>query len=271
MASSVGTATSRTGTTLTTRRWAAVGEPVCGFLIVHGAAEHSGRYEHVGEALAAAGFDVHAYDHRGHGASGGSKMHVDSWSEYLDDVEDRLDALRPKGIPLVLYGHSMGGLICFDYVTSGRPKPDLLVLSAPMFEVEAKAWQRALAPIAGRLVPKLGLPMQLRGEQLSRDPSVGEAYFGDPLVHTKASARWGAEALRAQERVRDKRLSIPTLVVHGGADTIVPPGSTLHLEQQESVERRLYGRLRHELHNEPEGPEVVSDIIAWVQESLGRV
>jgi len=250
------------------RTWQAT-EPWATVLIVHGLAEHSGRYERTGGLLAEAGLTVYSFDLCGHGSSAGDRCHVDQFSDYLDEVEEELAAVRVTGLPVVLLGHSLGGLIVLDYLTSDRPAPDFAVASAPGLG-GGKAWQRALAPVLGRFVPKLGIPTAIAGEQLSRDPAVGEAYFADPLVSTKTTARLGAELFEAGNRVRRRlgNLSVPTLVIHGGADDVVPPSISAPLADLPGVERRLYPKLRHEPLNEPEGPEVVADIVGWLRSAV---
>ncbi len=264
--------TSRTGVELATREWLPAGAPKAGILIVHGLAEHSGRYEHVAEALTARGFAVHAYDQRGHGESGGSRVHVDGWDILLDDVEDRLSAMAFEvKAPAVLYGHSIGGLVALDYcLTRAEVLPDLLVLSGPAIQATLAKWKQVLAPILAKVAPKAALPLDLEGHQLSRDEAVGKAYFDDPLVETKATAKFGAEALKAQARVGQlmDSLKLRTLVIAGGNDEIIPPHSSLSLGEVPGVDRKLYPSLRHELHNEPEGPEVVSDIADWLDSHL---
>lgn len=264
--------TSRTGVQLATREWLPDGKSRASILIVHGLAEHSGRWGHVAEQLTGRGFEVHAYDHRGHGESGGAQGHVDTWHEYLDDLEDRLSAVKFESRkPTVLYGHSIGGLMSLDYcLTRSEVLPDLLVLSGPAIKSTIAKWKQILAPIVAVIAPKLKLPLDLKGEHLSRDPSVAEAYFGDPLVYEHASAKFGAEALKAQERVgqRMDSLSIPTFVVAGGNDEIIPPHSSHSLGELPGVDRKLYPNLRHEVHNEPEGPEVVDDITDWIESKL---
>ena len=266
--------TSRTGAQLATRDWIPEGPARAGIVIVHGAAEHSGRYEHVGSALAARGYGTYSYDHRGHGESSGPSMHVDNWQEYVDDLEDRFSAVAVAlKLPMVLYGHSLGGLIALDYcLSTSELMPDLLVLSGPALEANVAGWKKMLAPVLARIMPRALLPLDLEGEQLSRDPRVGEAYFNDPLVATKATARFGAETLKAQARVAERipMLTIPTLLLAGGSDTIIPPQSSLALAEVAVVERRLYPNLRHEIHNEPEGPEVVSDIADWIDAQLEK-
>lgn len=266
--------TSRTGVQLATRQWLTASEPRAGILILHGLAEHSGRYEHVADAWVARGFAVHAYDHRGHGESGGSRMHVDGWDILLDDVEDRLSALKFElPAPSVLYGHSFGGLVALDYcLTRSEVVPDFLVLSAPGLRSTIAKWKQMLAPLLAKIAPKAAIPLDFDVAHLSRDPSVGQAYSADPLVQTKASAKFGAEGLQAQRRVGERMdsLSIPTLVIAGGDDEIVPPQSSHSLGEVPGVDRKLYPNLRHELHNEPEGPEVVGDIADWIDAQLSR-
>ncbi len=264
--------TSRTGVELATREWLPSGKPKASILIVHGLAEHSGRYEHVAEALTARGFAVHAYDQRGHGESGGVRIHVDDWDNLLDDVEDRLSAMafEMKG-PTVLYGHSIGGLVALDYCLSrSEVLPDLLVLSGPAIQATLAKWKQILAPILAKIAPKASLPLDLEGHQLSRDEAVGEAYFNDPLVETKATAMFGAEALKAQKRVGEMMdaLKIRTFLIAGGNDEIIPPHSSHSLGEVPGVDRKLYPNLRHEIHNEPEGPEVIADIADWLDAHL---
>ncbi|MGH8949284.1 MAG: serine aminopeptidase domain-containing protein, partial [Acidimicrobiia bacterium] len=155
------------------------------------------------------------------------------------------------------------------YALTGRPAPDLLVLSAPALGGGA-TWQRAVAGLASRLAPTVAIPNSLKGEQLSRDPAVGEAYFSDPLVFPKATTRLGASLFEAMDELNDSLpdLTIPALVLHGSADTIVPPQSTAALGELPNVERRLLPGLRHEILNEPEGPELVQEITAWIDSRI---
>lgn len=251
------------------RTWTPVSEPRAEVVLVHGLGEHSGRYERTGSILAEAGLAVRAPDLIGCGATGGRRGHIDDWIQFLDQVEGHLAAARATGRPLVLLGHSMGGLIALEYALSERPAPDLLVLSAPALGGGA-AWQRVAAPIVAKILPKTAVPNAISGDQLSRDPAVGAAYFADPLVHTSSTTRLGAELFAAIDRTRSasSRLDIPTFLVHGGADTIVPAASTVELGTQPGVERRLHPRLRHETFNEPEGPEVVGEIVEWISSHL---
>ncbi|TDI37497.1 MAG: alpha/beta hydrolase [Acidobacteria bacterium] len=247
------------------RDWTPSSEPKATVVVVHGLAEHSGRYERTGSLLSDAGFHVRSFDLIGAGASGGDRWDIDDWNRYHDQIQTHVEWAKEQGRPVVLMGHSMGGNLVLGYAISDRPPPDLLVASAPALGGGA-AWQRAIAPVVAKLVPTLSISNGLKGEQLSRDPAVAEAYFADPLVHPKSTTRLGAALFAAMDDVASNcdRLDLPTLVLHGGLDTIVPPQSSAFLESLPGVDRRLYPSLRHEILNEPEGPEVVSDIIDWV-------
>ena len=255
------------GTPLHVRHWPPTGDAWARVLIVHGIGEHSGRYERTGRLMAEAGLDVHAFDLRGHGLSGGRRVYVRRWDDFLDDVEVRLSALRTLGLPVVLFGHSMGALIALTYACSNRPKPDLLVLSAPPLRAAVPGWQRLLAPLLGTVAPTVVLSNPISGDQLSHDPAVGVAYFADPLVQPRSTARLGAQLFSAMKRGRSElaKLDIPTLVIHGGADTLVPTEGSEPLGELPGVERRVLPNLRHETLNEPEGPEVVAAVVEWLR------
>jgi acylglycerol lipase len=268
-----GTVTAADGTALHTRHWEPRGKPWATALIVHGIAEHSGRYERTGRLLADAGLDVHSFDLRGHGQSGGERVFVRRWDDYLDDVAGRMAAVREPGRPFVLMGHSMGALISLTYACSPRPAPDLLVLSALPLDARVPAWQRALAPVLSRVAPHMVLANPIDGAHLSRDPAVAEAYFADPLVQPRSTTRLGAELFGAMKRGRSqlKSLCVPTLAIHGGDDVLVPTPVSEPIAAVPGVERRVLGHLRHESLNEPEGPVVVAEIVAWLHDQVAAL
>ncbi len=247
------------------RDWQPVVPIVGDVVIVHGLGEHSGRYERTGGLMADAGYRVRSFDLLGFGASSGRRADIERFALYLDQIEGHLEAMRTPGRPLVLLGHSMGGLLALEYALAERPQPNLLVLSAPALSGGA-AWQRRLAPILGRMFPTLAIPAAIKGDMLSRDPAVGEAYFADPLVLTKATTRLGAGIFAAGDRARAAltRLRVPTLVIHGGSDSLVPTSGSEILAALPLVERRVFPTLRHEMFNEPEGPEVVAEVMEWI-------
>ena len=275
----VGTVRTRDGLELRTLQWSASGRPRAHLLLVHGIAEHAGRHARVASRFAAAGIETYAYDLRGFGASAGRRAYVDRWSQYHDDLEDRLAATRKSAedLPVVLYGHSMGGLISLGYVLADPPRvaPDLLVLSAPAIAAVVARWKQALADVLGRITPHLEIPNDLPPGGLSHDPQIEAAYRSDPLNVHRTTARLGMELFHAQALVsaalaRIGSLPQPTYALDGTDDPIVPLSSTASLNGKGNVTRRVYPRLRHEMHNEPEADAVIADTTGWIETSLTR-
>ena len=265
------------GVAMRTMRWSSIQPAWAAVLLVHGVGEHAGRYDHVARQMAAAGIAVHAYDHRGFGASGGPRAYVERWSILHDDLGARLADVRAAtpNLPLVLYGHSMGGLIALGYVLTEPPRslPDLLVLTSPGLDSTIAGWKQALAPVLSRIAPRLRIPNGFHAGDLSRDPHVGERVAADPLCIRSSTTRLGAEAFREQARARAllttrDSLPVPTYVIHGADDPIVPVAASSILEGTSNVIRRVYPGLRHETHNEPEGAAVVDDTIAWMRQAV---
>jgi len=274
---SEGTARVADGTTLRTLRWAAVGEPWAAALVVHGLGEHAGRYGTVAQALTAAGIEVHAYDQRGFGGSAGERAYVDRFSLFHDDLAERVLGVRAAapGLPLVMYGHSLGGLTTAGYVLSGRdlPMPDLLVLSAPALDAEQPAWRKSLARVLTGVTPRMRLANGFSQDGLSRDPAVYAAAFADPLCIDKSTVRLGAEAFAEQDRVQAaiagiSAMPMPTYVLHGSADPIVAPAASAILEGKGNVTRRVHEGLRHECHHEPEQEQVLREVVAWIRATV---
>ncbi|QNG36777.1 lysophospholipase [Geodermatophilaceae bacterium NBWT11] len=242
-------------------------------VLVHGLHEHGGRYAHVAERLARAGYATSAPDHPGHGRSPGSRGNIGSMAATVagvDEVVRRAVEAHP-GVPLFVYGHSMGGLVAAQYLT-GRPSVAVrgAVLSAPALDLStASGVQRAVAPVLSRLLPDLGV-LTLDATAVSRDPAVVAAYQADPLNRMgKVRARTGAEMVAATAAMPDRlrSLTIPLLVLHGSADRLVPPAaSELVVDRAGStdVTHTVYDGLFHEPHNEPEQDRVLDDVVAWL-------
>ena len=251
------------------RTWSA-DTPKANVLLLHGIAEHSGRYEHVGATLAEAGYSVLAYDHHGHGQSGGKRGHVDSYDVFFDDIESALSELREHGLPVVLMAHSLGGLMSVAYCVSGRPLPDVLLLSGPAIGAEVPTWQRVAAPILGRIMPKLFIKSEFDGSLLSTDPDVGQVYVDDPLRVKGSTAGLGMHTFDAMKMANERlsTLSVPTMVVHGGDDPIVPPHYTVPIGALNVATRVELPGLKHEVLNEPNWRETLASLISFADEAL---
>ncbi len=259
----------RDGETQLVRRWP-VEDPRAAMLIVHGIGEHSGRYLHVGGYLADAGIDVTAFDNRGFGQSGGRRAHIDRFDQYLDDIEDLLADRRSLGVPVVLMGHSLGGLMSTAYLVSDRPQPDLAILSSPALAAEVPRWQRVAAPVLGRVVPSFFVKGSQMSGLLSRDDEVERAYHDDPLVILGATAGLGKQIFDTMEATMANvdRIRVPTYVLHGEEDKLVPQFASLPLRDLPLVTYRSWPNLRHECLNEPERYEVLGEIQGWLDQQL---
>lgn len=257
------------GTELYTRSWSP-GDPVATVLIIHGISEHTGRWEHVAEFLSEQGFAVHSYDQRAHGESGDGTLDIERFEDFVDDIAHTIEDIRTEGVPVIIYGHSMGGLITLLYGQSDHPQPDLYVLSAPALVAAVPAPLRIAAQFMGRFVPKFAIESPVTKSHLSRDPAVGEAYMADPKVYLRGTARFGKLFMDAMGPAREAlhKLRVPTLVIHGADDEIVPPRASAPLAAVEVVERRVFPGLRHEMHNEPEQDEVLGFVADWLKSRL---
>lgn len=263
----------RKGNRQTRRQWVTDGPPRALVLMIHGIAEHSGRYGAVGAQFAAAGIGAVGIDQRGHGTTEGTKGYVETFNGFLDDVEDQLAEMRSIGVPIILLGHSMGGLASTAYAMSDRAAPDLLVLSGPALGIDMPEWQQTFVSKLAQLAPKVFLAPPFDTEVLSRDPEVGKAYDADPLVKAGGSANLLTELFSTMHATAANidQLTIPTLCLHGGDDELVPTVASEVLEGLPGVTRQVLPNLRHEIFNEPEGPEVVGSVIEWIDATLSEL
>jgi acylglycerol lipase len=257
--------------------WLPEAPPKAVLLIVHGLAEHSGRYANVVGHFVPRGYAVFGVDHVGHGKSGGKRAFVQRFQDFLDPLARLHDLIRARhpGVPVFMLGHSLGGLIGATYLLDRQDDFRGAVLSGPAVKVPDDL--SPLVILVGRifsaLLPGLGI-VALANDGVSRDPSVVQAYVNDPLVHTgKITARLGAEMLEAMERItaQARRIRLPLLVLQGGADKLVhPDGARLLHERAGSTDKtlRIYEGLYHEVYNEPEHEAVLADVQGWIESRL---
>jgi lysophospholipase len=221
---------------------------------------------------------VIGYDHRGHGLSDGLPGHVESFTEYEDDLDKIIAYARSQGESPSIYliGHSMGGLITLRYVARKKGAVAGAVISSPLIgmAVAVPALKLLIANVSAHMSPRLRLDNGLDPAILSRDAEVGKAYAADPLVNRKVSARWFVEASRAMEEVKGMALevSLPVLIMQGTMDKIASVEATKRLfEAIASADKELeiYEGFYHELFNEPEKLEVFERVTTWLNRRAG--
>jgi acylglycerol lipase len=258
--------------------WLPEGESRAVLLIVHGLAEHSGRYMNVVNYFVPLGYAVYGVDHVGHGKSSGTRVYVERFEDYTDTLKTYFDMVRrwQADKPICLVGHSMGGLIGAVYLLSHQAELTGAVLSGPAVKIHGTVSPAAICVgnVISVLMPKLGL-IGLEAEGVSRDPGVVRAYVSDPLVcRGKVTARLSAELVKAVRLVTAKatKITLPILIVQGGADKLVDPkGAQMLYDVVSSADKtiKIYDGFYHEVFNEPEHDRVLGDVKAWLETHLG--
>jgi lysophospholipase len=268
----------RDGTELLLRTWEpdprTCPEPPGCVLLVHGLAEHSGRYQHVAEVLCGLGLRVRAYDQRGHGASGGARMVAEHPDAYLDDLAEIHDAtVRAWNELPILLGHSMGGLVAARFATLRVRPVRALVLSSPALALRLSPAMLTLHRVLLTLAPRLRVPNPIDARMLSHDPQVVARYRADPLVQTTISASVLESFIRgmAQAQADAARLEAPMLMLVGGADRIVDPAGSRTFFDHAPADLRdevWFDQGYHEIFNEAE--PVRSEVFAALTDWLSR-
>lgn len=227
-------------------------------LLVHGLGEHVGRYDHLAHRMNEWGFAVRGYDQYGHGESAGPRGGLNYSQRLLEDLADLVDSTRarmPAGQPLVLLGHSMGGLVAARFVSLNLRPVDALVLSSPALEPGLSAVQKLLVSVLPRVVPNLRVGNGLNAQYLSHDPAVVAAYLADPCCHDRISARLAQFIAEGGPSVvaHAARWTVPTLLMWAGADRLVNPAGSRAFAAaapQPVVHAHCFEPLYHELFNE---------------------
>lgn len=254
-------------------------------LIVHGLGEHAGRYAPLARWLNGQGYAVRGYDLYGHGHSSGRRGHLARETQHLEHLAEVAAATRSAAggaSPLIVLGHSLGGLIASSAVARGLLTPDGLVLSSPALAVDMAAWQRAAVGWLPRIAPDLTLGNGLQPQYLSHDPAVVAAYEADPLVHDRICARLGAFVASEGGRVvaAATRWPVRTLLLYAGDDRLVAPrGSDAFVAAavggpagdlaggsggRTAVTAQRFAALYHEIFNERDSAPVLKALAGWL-------
>ena len=261
------------GTDINVRCWDPCSDRRGLVCLVHGLGEHSGRYEHVAQVLAGAGFVLAAMDLRGHGKSGGKRVHADGYGQLMDDISLFLDKTRsryPAG-PLFLYGHSFGGQLVLNHMIRRKPSVKAVITTSPWLRLSRPPGKPTLllARLMGFLRPTFTVKNVVDVEGLSRDRRTVREYVEDPLVRNQCTARLfleayrsGLEAIESAGEFRGK-----LLLMHGSADIITSPDASREFADGcgGKVTMKMWKGLYHETHNEPEGVKVIRYMRDWME------
>lgn len=247
-------------------------------LLVHGLGEYMGRYDRVARTLNTWGFAVRGYDQHGHGRSDGKPGTMPSDNRLLDDLAEMVDDTRTAMAvdePLVLLGHSMGGLVAARFVALGLRPVDLLVLSSPALDPGLNAVQKLLLATLPRIAPNLCVGNGLDADYLSHDAAVVQAYRADPLCHDRVSGRLARFIAEAGPAVvaQAARWTVPTLLMYAGADRLVNPAGSRAFAAaapRAVVTAQPFEALYHEIFNETDPSGVWSCLQTWLDARCAR-
>ena len=243
-------------------------------LLVHGLGEHAGRYDHVARRLNSWGFAVRGYDQYGHGESDGVRGALPLPTRFTDDLADVMQSTRARmesGVPLILLGHSMGGLVTALLVAGQQAPVDALVLSSPALDAGLSPFQKVLLRVMLRVAPNLAVGNGLDADFISHDPDVVAAYRADPRVHDRISGRLARFIADSGPVVieRASRWTVPTLLMYAGQDRLVNPAGSRAFAAAapaDVVQSHCFDSLFHEIFNELDAEPVFEMLKRWLDE-----
>jgi acylglycerol lipase len=263
------------GQELCARSWRPI-NPVGVIIVVHGYAEHGGRYQWAAKQLVNRGFAVYTIDLRGHGKSSGAR-HMVQFDAYLEDLAAFLGEVRiaEPNKPFFLLGHSLGGVITGLFTIRYKPSISGVIMSSSFLgtDLDVSGLLLQLVILVGRLIPRLPTVF-LDARTVSRDPEVVKAYEADSLIgHGRIAAQTLAEIFKAIAEIKSQigTIELPLLVLHGAADRLASVEGSKKIyagvgSKDKSI--KLYDGMHHELLNEPEKLEVLADIDIWLRNHL---
>ncbi len=274
-----GTLQSVGGLNLYYQSWHPEGQVRAVLAIVHGLGGHSGLFGNVVQYFVPKNYTVYGFDLRGHGRSQGQRGHINSWSEFREDVRTFLQLIKAQepGCPCFLLGHSIGAVIVFDYVlrfpAEASALQGVIALSPALGPVGVSPFKLSLGRLLSRVWPRFTLSTGINLSAASSDPAVIAAYAQDRLRHTQGSARLATEYLATVAWIREHvaEWRSPLLILHGGADRVALPEGGCAFFQQVTIldkERREYCGVYHEIQNDLNYQERLTDLDNWLERHL---
>jgi alpha-beta hydrolase superfamily lysophospholipase len=244
-------------------------------IFVHGLGEHIQRYNHWSELLTKEGIAFTGMDLPGHGRSEGVRGNIKSYAqtdEMLDIMMENVSKTF-QGIPVFIYGHSLGGGIVLDYILRKKPVIKGAIVTSPWLKLsfEPDKFKIAIASVMKYILPGLIQPSGLVVNHISHDKDVVEKYVADPLVHDKISVGLFHSAMRAGRTALENAsgLSIPLLIMHGSDDRMCSPeGSRIFASKTGMAELKIWDGGYHEIHNEPFRAEVFEYLMKWINNRI---
>lgn len=242
-------------------------------LLVHGLGEHAGRHAGVAQRLNSWGFSVRAYDQQGHGHSDGARGDLLRSGSLQADLCRVIDDTRQHNAgassPLILLGHSMGGLVVARALAEGLRPVDAAILSSPALGASPNWVQKLLLATLPRMWPHLQVDNGLKPEFVARDPEVVKAYTADPLVHRRISAGLAAWILQngADTVAHAAQWTVPTLLLYAGQDHLVDAQASARFAQSapaSTVQAQCFAPMYHEIFNDPEADQVFAVLKDWL-------
>jgi len=266
------------GTKFYVQGWEPDRKPKAVVCLVHGHGEHVGRYAHVGQAFSKAGYVLVGYDERGHGKTTGARGHVPSYDALMNDIADFLAQMKARypGLPLFLYGHSMGGNQVLNFALRRKPGLVGVIATDPWLKLafDPPAIKVILGRMMNNIYPAFTQASELETAALSRDPEVVRAYENDPLVHDKISARLFVGLYESGLWALDHaaEFPLPLLLMHGTADRLTSWQASQEFAERagKNVTWRAWNGFYHEIHNEPEKAEVLKTMTTWMDKRLSK-
>mgnify|MGYP001289508081 FL=1 len=253
-----------------------VKNPRAVIFLVHGMGEHAKRYAHVIEYFKNVNIATVAIDLRGHGNSEGQRGHMPSFDQMMHDLTLSLAHVTNdyKGIPVILYGHSMGGNLILNYLLRNSDGVIGAIATGPYLRLgfDPPKWKVLLAKLSANIYPALSQPTGLERVALARSPQIIDEYENDPLVHDRMTASFFINIHQAgiNAIARSKELEIPILLMHGSEDRLTSPEGSkdFHANAGSNVTFHLLEGLYHEVHNEPEKNQVFKIQFEWIEALL---